>query len=149
MQRALDARREIGSEVGEVTPLPGQIVVAEQDAARMPGRDAGDDPSRLDVERERAEVVDDHEVGAVERTGDGRVVDLLVDRATAGRVDREAGQDGVVGPAVVLDRPGDAADVEAELAERPRPLAGLDGDAVGAAETERHDHSFGRHEHRR
>ena len=103
----------------------------------------------LDVERERAEVVDDHEVGAVERALRPSASSIRSRAGAGGRVDREAGKHGVVGPAVVFDRAGDPADFEAELTERPRPLAGLDRDAVGAAEPERDDNSFGRHERRR
>ena len=112
------------------------------------GRDARDGVRGVDVERERAEVVDDHEIGAVERGRDLGVVDRAVALA-AGASMREPGQHDVVGAAVVFDRAGDAPHVEAELAERPRPLAGLDRDAVGAAEAERHDHSLGRHDRRR
>ena len=140
MQRAVDARREIGAEVREVPALPRQVVVAEHDAAAVVGGDARDRARGVDVERERAEVVDDHEIGAVERGRDLGVVDRR--RRVAGASMREPGQHDVVGPAAVFDRAGDAPHLEAELAERPRPLAGFDRDAVGAAEPERDDDSL-------
>ena len=65
------------------------------------------------------------------------------------RAEREPGQHGVAGPAVVLDRARDPPHLEAELTERPRPLARLDRNPVVAAEAERDNDSLGRHEVRR
>ena len=64
----------------------------------------------------------------------------------AGGIERESREDDVVGLATVFDRAGDPPHVEAELAERPRPLLGFDRHAVGSAETERHDDSLRRHD---
>jgi hypothetical protein len=150
VHRTADSRRQVGAEVREVPALPGEVVVAEQHAAAVAGDDARDGRRGVDVEGERAQVVDDHEVGAAQRGGDLGFVDRSrTVRPVAGRVDREARQHRVAGMAVVLDRAGHPADLEAELAQCPVPLPGLDRYAVGPAEAKRHDHRFGRHRYRR
>ena len=55
-------------------------------------------------------------------------------RGVVGRIDGEEGERDVVGRGLVVELAGDPAHREAELVQRPLPLAGLDGHAVGAAE---------------
>ena len=79
------------------------------------------------------QVLDDHEVEAVERGLD------LVDARLLGGVDREAGDE-------AIDRAvaGDRRHGEPDLSEHPLPARRDDRHAISAAETERQDRS-GRH----
>ena len=63
-----------------------------------------------------------------------------IGRAPVDGIDGEERKPGVVGPEAVVELPGGAADAEAELVKCPFPLARLDGDAVGTAESIRHHH---------
>ena len=98
------------------------------------GQHGGGQVGRIRIDRERAEVLDDDEVGA----GDRRRERAGIGRAAVDRIDGEERQPGVVGPETVVELAGDPSYVEAELVQRPFPLARLDRDAVGAAESIRH-----------
>ena len=111
-------------------------MVVEHHRAVVLGEDVGSEGRGVRVDRERAQVLDDDEVGAGERRAQG----AGIGGAPFDRIDGEEGKPGVVGPEAVVELPGDAADAEAELVECPFPLPRLDGDAVGTAESIRHHH---------
>ncbi len=139
MQSAFDPGRELGLQVLQIAALPGQVVVPEDDAPLVPGGSSGDRPGGCGVERERAKVVDDEEVGATDRVDDR----LLV--RCCGGVDRQRGQHDVVRLPVVFDRARDASGREPELMQRPLPLARFDRDAVVTAKAVRDRHGLPSH----
>ena len=109
-------------EVREVRTLPREIVMVEECASI--GHDVIEHVARVDVERERGEVLHDDEVGAVECALHPS------DRGRRRGVDRETGDDDV-GDAVA----GDGADVVTERSQGRNPLGRLDGDTVGSPES--------------
>ena len=143
MQRAVDARRELVFEMrrdgGAATAGRGGGSTTRPVCSR---RDRGDRARRVDVERQRAEVVDDDEVGAVERGAQRAGIDVAVGSVAS---IASPGSTTSSGSAVVLDRARDAPRLEAELVQRPGPLAGLDRHAVVAAEPERDGDRLRRH----
>ena len=115
--------RRGGRVVEELRALPGKVVVVEDGGP--PGEDSGHHVRGRAVERQRAQVLDDHQVGAA--------------RAPPSTLA------GSVGPSAPMASPGSGRRPvrrrprergEAELAEGPLPLGRLDGHAVGAAEAE-------------
>jgi hypothetical protein len=82
----------------------------------------------VQVERQRAHVLDDEQVGTTDCVEQHRIVD----RPRVG--DRESRDGHVVGRGLSFERTRDAPNREPELAERPRPLARLDRHTVVAAE---------------
>src|SRR5207248_4899660 len=147
VERAVDARREVGLEVGELAPLPREIVVAKAHPARVLARDSCDRARRVEVERERAEVVDYHEVGAVQRAAhDGGLDRARAGRARRCRVNCETRDHRVVTLDSTFDLAGDPSGFEAELVQRPGPLARFDRDAVIAAQPERDGDRQRRHD---
>src|SRR5437016_10515088 len=122
-------------------------MVAKANPAAVLARDSCDRARRVEVERERAEVVDDHEVGAVQRAAhDGGLDRVRACRAGGCRVDREIWDHDVVTLDGTFDLAGDASGFEAELAQPPCPLARFDRDAVIAAEPERDGDRQRRHD---
>ena len=140
MQRAVDPGRELALEVRQMAALPRKIVVAEADPPAVLARDSGDGARRFEIERQRAEVVDDHQIGALERGVERPRID-----AGFGRIDGEAGDDDVVAIRVALDRARDPSGLETELVQRPRPLARFDRYSVVATEPERDGDRLRRH----
>src|SRR5205823_3795533 len=113
-------RRDV-PQLGEPRPLPGEVMVMEHGGAA--GQRIAHGLGRSEVQRQRADVLGDNEVGVTE----GRA--YLGGLRWREVVDGEAVDEAVDG---ALTRHRD--DVEAELAERRRPLGGLNRDAVAAAE---------------
>jgi hypothetical protein len=123
-------RRQLG-DVGEAGPLPGRVMVVED--GRTPPEGLRHHVRRGQVERDRAEVLDDDQVG-VQRPGH------LGGRGGLRRPDGQARQLDV-GRALA----GDRAQVEPERLERAPPGLGHDRHSVGAAEAEGDDRG-GRHD---
>ena len=105
----------------------------------MLGGDPRDRARRVEVEGQRAEVVDDDEIGAVERGAERLFVERL------GWIDRQSRDHEVVGRTAVFDRTRDAPGSEAEGTQRAGPLACFDRHAVVAAEAERDRDCLRRH----
>jgi len=98
---------------------------------------------RVEVERQGAEVLDDHEIRSAER---GAIRGRRSESNRSGRRWRRtrdpAGRRRR--PPAVLDRARDAAHLETS-SPSPRPLLRFDRHAVGSSEPERHDDSLRRH----
>ena len=83
-------RRELALQRDELPPLPRQVVVSQHDPPAESLRHARHGTRRREVQRQRADVLDDEEIRVVDGVTQGREVDR------AGVVDREPGDDGVV-----------------------------------------------------
>ena len=115
---------------GETRSLPGQVVVVEDGRPSSEGE--GDGVGGWPVERKRAEVLDNDQIGEAQ-TGVER---LEIRRA--GVVDAKAGDDRV-GRWGAGDRPGPPS----ETLQGIGPFRRLDGHAVRAAEAEGHQRRGG------
>src|SRR5213079_1879281 len=92
--------------------LPREIVVVEDDSAVVLSEHRSTEARGVRIDRKRAKVFDDHEVG--------------IRGAAVGRLDGEERHTRVVGSQDVVELAGDAPDVETEFAERPLPFPCLD-----------------------
>ncbi len=104
--------------------------MVEHDAAHVCIEHGGGERRRVGVDRQRAEVLDDHEVGAIE---DGGQL-AGCGHGVVGRVDGQEGERDVVSSVFVVELARDPPHRESQLVQCPLPLAGLDGHTVGATE---------------
>ncbi len=139
VQRAGRARWPFPFEVREAAALPRQIVVAVDDACVQLFDGLTYCLGRRDVERKRAEVFDDDEVGVGKRGAQRANVDRVLGS------DRQSREHDIVGTARVFDLARDSTRRKSKLAERGFPLARLDGDTVVAAKPERNCRYVARH----
>jgi hypothetical protein len=124
---AVVGRKRLGP-VGKALALPWHVVMAQQRAAAA--QRVGHCSSGARVERQRANVLGDDEIGVAEHRAQ------LVDRRRVDVVGRVVGETRVnhVGEAV----PGDGQHVVVEAPECADPLRRLDGHAVGVTQAIRH-----------
>ena len=109
------------------------------------GQHVGRERRRVRIDGQRAQVLDDDEVSAGER----RTERAGIGRAPVDGIDGEERQPGVVGAQAVVELACDATDAEAELVQRPFPLARLDRHAVRTTESIRDHDGYGLHWTRR
>ena len=118
-------RRVVGwwGHVRQVGSLPGEIVVMQH--GRSPGAHGGGESRRGRVERERAQILDDDEIGR------GESVDKLLVCGRRRGVDGQTLESDVDGA-----RTRDRENVPAQMPQRTGPFRRFDRDAVVAAQPE-------------
>ena len=120
--------------------LPRRVVVVEQ--GPPPSEQPTHRPRRGEVQGDRAEVLDDDEVGIAEGGRHGGVEGLVVVRS--GAAGGRRGTDGEGGDAPVdVPLPGDGHHGEAQIGEDVGPRCRHDRHPVGEPEAERHDGAGG------
>ena len=123
----------------EIRPLPRQVVMVEHDSAVVPLEYPRGCSSAVDVERQRAQVLDDDEGGGVERMLERRRIHR------GGRAQREPRHLDVAGDGRALQVARDSPDREAERFQCASPLGCFDRHTVGAAEAEGDEDGVGAH----